>query len=49
MTDKVTIADPTKTGFKMAGGAFLFSIALVVSATAISGLAGVVLSSRTGN
>lgn len=49
MSDKVVVAEPIKTGFKMAGGAFLFSIALVVGAAALAGVAGVVLSSRTGN
>ena len=49
MTDKVVVDEPINTGFKMAGGAFLFSMALVVGAAALSGLAGVVLSSRTGN
>tara|TARA_B110001454_G_scaffold215766_1_gene237788 strand:- start:1240 stop:1389 length:150 start_codon:yes stop_codon:yes gene_type:complete len=49
MTDEVVVAEPIKTGFKMAGGAFLFSIALVVGAAALAGVAGVVLSSRTGN
>jgi len=49
MTDKIIVDEPIKTGFKMAGGAFLFSAALVVGAAALAGVAGVVLSSRTGN
>jgi hypothetical protein len=49
MTDEVVVAEPITTGFKLAGGAFLFSMALVVGAAALAGLAGVVLSSRTGN
>ena len=46
---KIVIEQPVKTGFKLAGGAFLFSVSLVVAAAALSGVAGVVLSSRTGN
>jgi|AP68_2_1055508.scaffolds.fasta_scaffold46034_3 hypothetical protein len=45
MAETITVDEPVKTGFGLAAGAFLFTVALVATAA----IAGVVLSSRTGN
>ena len=45
MAETVKVEAPIKTGFGLAAGAFLFSLELVATAA----IAGVVLSSRTGN